>query len=308
MDAIMELLPPVIKDQLLRLPSNMTEDVEEIRIRVGRPIEVMAGRKVWYGSIPIERQEADIFLNKISQFSFYMLEEELRRGYITVHGGHRVGLAGRVILENGQVKGLRDITFFNIRIAKQKKGLANKWIPYLYKEKWLSTLIIGPPQTGKTTFLRDLARLASLGEPNRSIPPMKVGIIDERSEIAGCVKGVPQMDFGTRIDVLDGCPKAEGMMMMIRSMSPDILVADEIGRQEDTAAVMEAVNAGTTLFITAHGNHLEEILARPIMKQILEEARFERIMELERTAQPGMVGSIRDAYGKEILRSRSVGR
>lgn len=308
MDAIMELLPPVIKDQLLRLPSNLTEDVEEIRIRVGRPIEVMAGRKVWYGSIPIERQEADIFLNKISQFSFYMLEEELRRGYITVHGGHRVGLAGRVILENGQVKGLRDITFFNIRIAKQKKGLANKWIPYLYKEKWLSTLIIGPPQTGKTTFLRDLARLASLGEPNRSIPPMKVGIIDERSEIAGCVKGVPQMDFGTRIDVLDGCPKAEGMMMMIRSMSPDILVADEIGRQEDTAAVMEAVNAGTTLFITAHGNHLEEILARPIMKQILEEARFERIMELERTAQPGMVGSIRDAYGKEILRSGSVGR
>ena len=301
MESIIELLPTAISAQLLEI-AKKPEEIEEIRIRVGRPLEVMSGKDISYGHTPVLKDDADLFLNKISQYSFYMLEEELKRGYITVQGGHRVGLAGRVILENGRVKGLRDITFFNIRIARQKKGLVNEWIRYLYDHRWLSTLIIGPPQTGKTTFLRDLARYSSFGDPSGCISAMKVGIVDERSEIAGCVQGVPQMDFGIRVDVLDGCPKAEGMMMMmIRSMSPDIIVADEIGRMEDVEAVMEAVNAGITLFITAHGHSLEDILARPIMKNIIQEANFERIVELKRKDSPGCISKIKDRSGRVLF-------
>ena len=305
MNSIIELLPSAISAQLLDIAKN-TDGIEEIRIRVGRPLEVMSGKEILYGNTPVLKEDADLFLNKISQYSFYILEEELKRGYITVQGGHRVGLAGRVILENGRVKGLRDITFFNIRIARQKKGLVNEWVRYLYDRRWLSTLIIGAPQTGKTTFLRDLARYASIGETSRLIPAMKVGIVDERSEIAGCVKGVPQMDFGIRVDVLDGCPKAEGMMMMIRSMSPDIIVADEIGRLEDAEAMMEAVNAGITLFTTAHGHSLEDILLRPIMKNIISEANFERIVELRRTKQPGCISKIKDRSGRVLFDGERV--
>ena len=140
----------------------------------------------------------------------------------------------------------------------------------IYTENWLHTMIIGPPQTGKTTLLRDIARIISSGDDNGKFQASKVGIVDERSEIAGCVAGMPQMTFGPRLDVMDACPKAEGMMMMIRSMSPDVLIVDEIGRSEDAEAIMEAVNAGIKLIMTTHGESLDEIKKRPILKTILE--------------------------------------
>src|SRR5690606_10491472 len=132
-------------------------------------------------------------------------------------------------------------------------------VPQLFNNSWLHTMIIGPPQTGKTTLLRDIARIISSGDHYGLFPASKVGIVDERSEIAGSVNGIPQMTFGPRLDVLDACPKVEGMMMMIRSMSPDVLIVDEIGRKEDADAIMEAVNAGIKLIMTTHGNSFEEI-------------------------------------------------
>src|SRR5690606_30685159 len=126
--------------------------------------------------------------------------EELKRGYITIEGGHRVGLAGKVILENGQVKGLRHLSSYNIRVAREKIGISKPLLPYLFETRWMHTMIIGPPQTGKTTLLRDLARLVSTGDDERNIHSHKVVIVDERSEMAGCVNGIPQLTFGPRID------------------------------------------------------------------------------------------------------------
>lgn len=304
MEKVLKILPINLQNQINQLSPFEKDDMEEIRIRIGRPIEVTMKGIPKFLSYIVEPEDALQLLNKISHFSIYTLEEELRKGYVTISGGHRIGLAGKVILEQGSVKAIRDISSFNIRIAREKIGIGDGLTPYIYEDDWLHTIIIGPPQAGKTTLLRDFARIISGG--NTSYSPQKIGIVDERSEIAGCVNGIPQLTFGPRVDVLDACPKAEGMMMMIRSMSPDVLVVDEIGRKEDCDAIMEAANAGIKLFMTTHGNSLEEISKRPTLKPILEIGIFKRFIELSRQNGPGTIFSIKDIDGKEIVRKESV--
>jgi stage III sporulation protein AA len=300
METVLAFLPKTIIEQLEQIPPFQQIEIEEIRIRIDRPIEVtMAGKSIFL-PYKVLAEDAQHLLNKISRHSIYALEEELRRGYITIDGGHRVGLAGKVILDEGKVKAIRDISSFNIRIAKEKIGIAEPLIPALYDRHWQHTMIIGPPQTGKTTLLRDIARIVSSGEHDKGIPAYKVGIVDERSEIAGCVNGIPQLTFGARVDVLDACPKAEGMMMMIRSMSPDVLVVDEIGRLEDTEAILEAVNAGIKLMMTTHGESFDDIRNRPSLKRILDQGIFQRYVELSRQKGPGTITKMKDSNGKEI--------
>lgn len=278
MNSIYSFLPKSIEEHILTIPPSKRNGIEEIRVRIGRPLEVSIGGQSVFFPFLITKEEGNLLLNKISQYSVYTMEEELKRGYITVSGGHRVGLAGRVVLENSQVKAIRDVGSFNIRIAKEQIGIANPFIPYLYNNNnWLHTMIIGAPQTGKTTLLRDIARVISTDNEYKNRTAVKVGIVDERSEIAGCMDGIPQMTFGPRIDVLDACPKAEGMMMMIRSMSPDVLVVDEIGRKEDEEAILEAVNAGIKLIMTTHGTSLEEVSKRPTLETIIKLGIFERL-------------------------------
>jgi stage III sporulation protein AA len=305
-ETILKFLPKNIADLINKIPPHQKEELEEIRIRIDRPIEITMKGAPRFLSYIIRQEDAFHLMNKISQFSIYTLEEELKRGYITVSGGHRIGLAGKVILEDGKVKAIRDIASFNIRIAKEKIGIAEKITPFIFKDFWMHTMIIGPPQTGKTTLLRDIARIISTGKGEKGIDAYKVGIIDERSEIAGCVNGIPQMSFGPRLDVLDACPKAEGMMMMIRSMSPDVLVVDEIGRVEDAEAIQEAVHAGIKLIMTTHGSSLEEVRNRPSLKSIIDQDIFQRFIVLNRSNGPGTITHVLDGSGKELSRKVSV--
>ncbi|NGM81638.1 stage III sporulation protein AA [Paenibacillus sp. 7124] len=297
----LQIFPEKVKAALSRLPLPLLETVEEIRIREGRPLEINYGGKYHFvdeaGRLTLEpeeaykpnREDSHRMLDLISNHSLYTMEEELRKGFITIPGGHRIGLAGRTVLSSGSVGHLRDIGGFNVRIAREIPGVADRILPLLLddsRRRVMHTLILSPPQHGKTTLLRDLARQISAGSAGDSWrrPGLKVGIVDERSEIAGSRKGVPSFDIGPRTDVLDGCPKAEGMMMMIRSLSPDVLIADEIGRPEDAEALTEALHAGITVLAAAHGREVSELALRPGLGRIIELGVFERYVILRRAA------------------------
>ena len=301
MQTIMDMLPKTIVAALEQWPFSLKSEIEEIRIRVQRPLEVIAKGIPYFLPHKVTAEDGVHLLNKLSHYSIYAVEEELKRGFITIQGGHRVGLAGKVITDGGSVKAIRHVTSFNIRVAKQKIGIAQPLIPYVYNGRWCNTMIIGSPQTGKTTLLRDIARMISSGVPTKNIPSQKVGIVDERSEIAGCVKGIPQFELGHRVDVLDACPKAEGMMMMIRSMSPEVLIVDEIGRWEDSEAMLEAVHAGVCVWTTVHGKNWGDITQRPTLRPLIEQRVFERFIELTNERGPGTIRRIIDRSGTVLF-------
>ncbi|GIP37617.1 stage III sporulation protein AA [Paenibacillus sp. J31TS4] len=323
LESITAVLPPPLRSALTRLPAQTAALVEEVRIREGRPLEIYLAEDSSFvtptgvltssaeAAYRPTRDDCRILLDLLTEHSVYTREEELKKGYLAMAGGHRVGLAGRAVVEQGKVKLLRDIAGFNLRIAREWKGAAEAILPYLLEEGGAgvhSTLLLSPPQQGKTTVIRDLARLLSSGGGpagvSRRLAPLKVAVVDERSEIAACVRGVPTFDVGPRTDVLDGCPKAEGMMMMIRSLSPHVLIADEIGRPEDAEAVLEAAHAGIRVVLTAHAGSLEDAKRRPVLRRLLEDGAFARTLLLRRTRGAPTAAAI---YGRDGRRLDPAG-
>jgi stage III sporulation protein AA len=320
MQSLLQLFSVPLRERLATLPIHVLDEIQEIRVRELRPLEIGWGRR--YGFVSKagglcddpaqayrpDREDCAMLLEMLTQHSLYTFEEELRKGFITIMGGHRVGLAGRTVLEQGKVKLLKDISSFNIRIAKEQKGCGAKVLPFITDSSGEGgihhTLIVSPPQQGKTTMIRDLVRIISSGPSGNSGSSLargyKVGVIDERSEIAACVKGVPRFELGPRTDVLDSCPKAEGMMMMIRSMSPEIMVVDEIGRLEDAVAIHEAIHAGIRVMATAHGLNYSDVSRRPVLKELLQEGVFTRVIVLSSQPSVGSLDSVYDAQGRRM--------
>jgi len=298
---IAPLLPPHLSSCLLNLPTQMLKSMEEIRLRSNSPLAISIGGLIVPLSLSgvitsisdayiVLREDILYTLEMISRHSLFAFEEEIKNGFITISGGHRVGLCGKAIIEDGRIKNLRHISSMNIRIARQVKGAADKVLPYLINQKEgkiYHTLISSPPQAGKTTLLRDLARQLSYGVKRLGISPCKVAIVDERSEIAGCYEGIPQMDVGPYTDILDGCPKGQGIIMVIRSMSPQVVVADEIGKREDAEAILEAVKAGVAVITSAHSSNIDELFQRPVIGTLFKRSVFERIVFLSNKRGPG---------------------
>ena len=282
--------------------------IYEIRLRVNAPLIVIYQGKEYFLTLEGEltREEAKAYhvqtedlkemLEYISGYSLYAFEEEIRQGFLTIVGGHRVGIAGKTILDGNKIKSLKYISYINLRLAHQIKGCASPILPYIIKNRQIChTLIISPPRCGKTTLLRDLIRQVSNG--NRYMPGVSVGVVDERSEIAGSYQGIPQNDLGIRTDVLDCCPKAEGMMMLIRSMSPEVVAVDELGDYEDIHAIESVIHCGCKLFATVHGSSIEDIKRKPLLQRLMQEKVFERYIVLYKKDCAGQIKAIYDERG-----------
>ena len=299
---IIDIFPVKIAELLKERLLN--EHIYEVRIKVGNPILVYSK----YGENIINycptREELKNMMQKISNYSLYAYEEDIRQGFITIKGGHRIGIAGECVMENGKVKTIRNISSVNVRIANEVIGCSDKMLQYVISNNRVyNTIIISPPKCGKTTILRDLTRNISNGVPLLGLYGKKVAVIDERSEIGACHFGIPQNDLGVRTDILDNCLKREGMIMAIRSLSPEVLICDEIGTKGDIEALMMAFNSGVNIITTIHGFAVEDLYKRLVFKELLDNEILERAVVL--SSRRG-VGTLENVYYLKGGKSRCL--
>ena len=312
-EEILMLFPEGSRDRW-REVAKMARRLQEIRLRACLPLSILVDNREYFVDrqgqivdIPGEAarplpEELENLLGHLCKYSIYAFADEIRQGFLTVQGGHRVGLAGQVILDGeGRIKNMKYIRYLNIRIAHQIRGAADALMPCLYEDgQVMSTLLISPPGGGKTTMLRDIIRQVSDGTVyGRGI---NVSVVDERSEIAGSYLGVSQNDVGIRTDVLDGCPKVEGMMRLIRSMAPRVLAVDEVGSLADAQALQMAGGCGCKLLATIHGGSMEEVRRKDYMRYMMEQGLFERYVMLDRRQGACRIVEIYDGEGKPCTR------
>ncbi|MBE5936326.1 MAG: stage III sporulation protein AA [Lachnospiraceae bacterium] len=328
---IIEILPRKIRELLkaIMISNSNCGNLIEVRLRVNKPLICIyesgeylisergknVGEKtnkvvnnvnnLGYGNESLYIvKESDIkeLLQYISNYSIYAYEREIRQGYLTIKGGHRIGVAGKVITEGDRIKSMAYITYVNIRIAHEIIGCSNNLIKKIYNEeknRLYNTVIISPPCCGKTTLLRDLVRNISDG---RYFKPLNVGLVDERSEIAACYKGVAQNNIGIRTDVLDCCDKVHGMYMLLRSMSPKVIAVDEIGGENDLKALRTCVSSGCDLIATAHGENISEAKEKNrFLKEILDSGIFDRYIILNNKKGVGNIETVLDIGGNIVV-------
>ncbi|MDY3250165.1 MAG: stage III sporulation protein AA [Candidatus Choladocola sp.] len=290
------------------------EKLQEIRMRANNPLLLLYDGKEYtlteHGELTedtgegciVSKEELNETLEYISGYSLYAFDEEMKQGYITVPGGHRIGLAGKIVMDGKKIQCIRHISFINIRLSHQILGCADEVMPYIVRNQEIChVLVISPPRCGKTTLLRDMIRQISNG--SAFAPGKTVGVVDERSEIGGSYLGIPQNDLGIRTDLLDCCTKSEGMMMLLRSMSPQVIAVDELGNSEDGDAVESVFHCGCKLIATVHGNSVDDIKKKPLLHKLVREHMFERYIVLWGREKVGKVKEIFDSRGSLLYRN-----
>ena len=280
------LLPPRLRGPAEGLPTGDMARAEELRLRAGRPMTVLypEGEAPIPGAEePVTGEELERVLEIATRASLHTAQAQLVQGFFTVAGGHRVGVCGTAVAEGGQVRSLRSVSSLAIRVAREVPGAAAPVLDKLWEGGALqSALLVSPPGGGKTTLLRDLIRCISVGEGG---PPLRVGVVDERGELAALRGGLPQFDVGPRTDVVEGCPKDRALLMLLRAMNPQVLAADEITDPADCAALSLAANCGVALLCSAHGTGLEDLERRPLYRDLLERKIFRRLVVIRRTGE-----------------------
>lgn len=269
----------VLKDENI---INKMEEIEEIRLRVNQNIILKLSSEEVVITYQVTIRDLLETLEKVTENSIYTYENQISNGFITINGGHRVGVVGNAVSNNDKVITISYISGMNFRIAREIRGCADFIIKELYKNKeFLNTLIVGAPGSGKTTLLRDLIRQISNG--NIYEKGLNVGVVDERNEIASMYKGIPQTDLGMRTDVISNIPKTIGIKMLIRSMAPQVIAVDEIGGKEDAEVIHYAMCSGTKGLFTAHGNSIYDIKLNPELNELLKNKLIDKIIVLDKT-------------------------
>lgn len=274
------MLPPRFRRAALQLPDHRKQRTEEFRLRTLQPPTALLPE----GEVTLPYFGADAcvtardlaqMVDTLTDYSHYACAETLRRGYLCLRGGFRLGVCGTAVLRNGAVAGLRDISSVSLRIVTERVGLADRIADGLYSPGRLeSTLLLSPPGGGKTTLLRDLIRRISLGDEEHAA--LRVAVVDERGELAVCAAGEAQMALGTHTDVLTLCPKAQGIGMVLRAMNPQVIAVDEITAAEDIAAMAQAANCGAALLATVHAADLGELRRKPLWPALCAAKVFSR--------------------------------
>lgn len=270
------------------------EQITEIRIRAERPVLIYKKQRECsmdeQGNLLYEVKNGKRFsyreLQNLMDFwcmdSRYAFQKEISQGFLTLEGGHRIGICGEAVCDgNGKVQSIKYISAVNIRIAHEIPHAADQIMPYIYdKNEIRNTLIISPPGGGKTTLLRDMIRQLSYGR--LPLQGVTVGVVDERGEIAACYQGIPQLDVGPRTDVLDNCEKVTGMRMLLRSMSPRVIAVDELGNREEMELISQMAGTGCAMLATIHGESIEEIMKKDLFQGKKEQKIFQNMIVLNK--------------------------
>lgn len=281
---------------------------QEIRLRINSPIMIICNNKSYFIDFEgntfnslgaknklftVTPDELNRTFEKICNYSIYSFENEIKNGFITVTGGHRVGISGEAVVFNDKITGIKNISSLNIRIAREFVGCSESIFENI-KDKKGGVLIVGPPSSGKTTFLRDLALEFST---SHLLNFPRVSIIDERCEISAFSKNEFHMNIGL-CDVLSSIPKAEGILQSVRCLSPEIIIVDEIGTKEEAKAVSEAFNCGVRIISSMHSATVQELLNKPQAQILLSSKAFETIVVLGSLFSEPKIYKVSDIYDK----------
>ena len=270
-----KVVPQFLREMLSSLDPKARDAVEELRF----PLAVVQAGEEWthpaWRGRPLTEEALRRVLETAGRGSVHTVLDQLRSGYVTAAGGVRVGICGEGATREGELLSFRRITSLALRVPHALPGVARPLLPQLAEGGELSnTLILSPPGLGKTTLLRDLIRCVSLGE---GVRPRRVGVADERGELGA---GALRRHLGPRTDVLENCPKAAALLMLLRGMAPQVLAVDEITAPEDLRAIQEAAGCGVTLLATAHGGSWEELRLRPLYRELLDQGIFRTFVVL----------------------------
>ncbi len=301
-------LPPSIRLIIESVAQNDHFPIQEIRLRANQPLSiVMQGKNLFVtqqGEFTVSPSIGHTITSEdiktvfmcACQNSVYAYSKELQNGFITLSGGHRMGLAGRVIYENNTISTIRDLSALSIRIASEKKGCCHTILPYLvHDEEIRSCAIISPPGGGKTTVLRDIARsISTRGH--------RVCIIDERGEIAGCCQGIARYDLGPSCDVLDGCNKTDGLQWALRCLSPSVMIVDELGSDSEAQAVLQGISSGVATVFSLHASNIMQAMRRSPMALLIKQSVPDLLVVLSTSQTPGRIINIYDLSRKEDAR------